>query len=452
MRWYSIVHIGALVLLSCTNFASAFHAAPHATTKVPNYEVKFLSAYSTCRHASVSDDNEDDLNLSYGEKSRRFRRTVYTHADWLKHRDSNRFIRNLATLVNSGIIRQLAKEVLAVAAVALIVVLWNGLIIEGYTDFQGAHCDPISMDLFGLEQPPSKYFLLQLPSLPFTLSSSAIGLLLVFRTNSSYARWDSTRQLWGLMINHSRNILRQAGTWSDHEIEPDIQKRQETMDNLAAAIWAFPRALKVHLIGPTDEKCFQEEVTKKYLFSPEQGQALINSRHRPSRSLYQLSKAVNALPVDPLRRIEIDKSIVIMGDCAGGCERMFGAPVPLVYTRQTARFVSLWMLFLPLALWSSFESSWNHFALIPASAVIAFFFFGIDELAIQLEEPFSILPLSTLVGNIEKSAYDMSSWYSDEINQWQPEELYEEPNDLPMPNDKVKTRLSKIFTDRKSVV
>ena len=38
-------------------------------------------------------------------------------------------------------------------------------------------------------------------------------------------------------------------------------------------------------------------------------------------------------------------------------------------------------------------SSWNHWATIPAELAIAFFLFGIEEVGIQIEEPFSILPL-----------------------------------------------------------
>ena len=50
-------------------------------------------------------------------------------------------------------------------------------------------------------------------------------------------------------------------------------------------------------------------------------------------------------------------------------------------------------LLLPLALWEPFGTSWNHVAVVPATTLVAIFFFGIEELAVQLEEPFSILPL-----------------------------------------------------------
>ena len=89
----------------------------------------------------------------------------------------------------------------------------------------------------------------------------------------------------------------------------------------------------------------------------------------------------------------------ILGDLVEVCERIFTSPVPLVYTRHTARFLTCWMLLLPLALWSTFPG-WNHVLLVPASALFAVFFFGIEELAVQLEEPFSILPIRNLCDGV----------------------------------------------------
>jgi predicted membrane chloride channel (bestrophin family) len=64
------------------------------------------------------------------------------------------------------------------------------------------------------------------------------------------------------------------------------------------------------------------------------------------------------------------------------------------------------MLLLPLSLWSSF-GEWNHVLLVPASALFAIFFFGIEELAVQLEEPFSILPLRNLCDGVRVVTEDL---------------------------------------------
>ena len=45
---------------------------------------------------------------------------------------------------------------------------------------------------------------------PLTITSFALSLLLVFRTNASYGRFAEARQIWGLLLNRSRDLVRQA--------------------------------------------------------------------------------------------------------------------------------------------------------------------------------------------------------------------------------------------------
>lgn len=75
------------------------------------------------------------------------------------------------------------------------------------------------------------------------------------------------------------------------------------------------------------------------------------------------------------------------------------------------------MILLPSALYDSFlvpdDAFLKSLLLVPASAIIALFLFGIEELAIQLEEPFSILPMQNFCDKIRKSNDVLASWYKD---------------------------------------
>src|SRR5687768_4996666 len=53
-------------------------------------------------------------------------------------------------------------------------------------------------------------FSLAVPPTVHTLVGTALGLLLVFRTNSSYDRFWEGRKFWGGMVNECRNLGRQA--------------------------------------------------------------------------------------------------------------------------------------------------------------------------------------------------------------------------------------------------
>lgn len=237
----------------------------------------------------------------------------------------------------------------------------------------------------------------------------------MFRTDTSFARWDEARKAWGSITNHSRNIMRTSSAWVMRNSDTTSLDCMQSLDTLGKTVWAFPRALQRQLLGAQeDDLSFQRDVRQR--LDPQQAEVLIRVQDKPTRALYDLSQAINALPIDYLRRMQIDQSVVQLGDALGTCERIFSSPVPLVYTRHTARFVTCWMFVLPFALWGPFESTWNHLGMIPSAAVIAFFLFGIEELAVQLEEPFSILPLDAMVNKIDQVVSEYKSWnYQDDL-------------------------------------
>ena len=88
-------------------------------------------------------------------------------------------------------------------------------------------------------------------------------------------------------------------------------------------------------------------------------------------------------------------------------------------TRHTGRFLSLWMLLLPTAMYDAFADktaiavslgNFQCLPLIPATAVVGLFLFGIEELAMQLEEPFSILPMQKFCDDVRRSTSTISEW------------------------------------------
>ena len=48
--------------------------------------------------------------------------------------------------------------------------------------------------------------------------------------------------------------------------------------------------------------------------------------------------------------------------------------------------------------------------MIPTSCVIAYFLLGIEELAAQMEEPFSIFPMEKMTGGIRLSVDEHVDW------------------------------------------
>ena len=86
-------------------------------------------------------------------------------------------------------LQNVGREVLVVTLIATFAMLWNMLTGE-YTDLVGE----VHPGMLRGQYTP----VLALPMNPFTLSSSFLGLLLVFRTNKAYQRWDEARKNWGM--------------------------------------------------------------------------------------------------------------------------------------------------------------------------------------------------------------------------------------------------------------
>lgn len=201
-------------------------------------------------------------------------------------------------------------------------------------------------------------------------------------------------------INHTRDLVRLGNAMYDRSTVSEERKNSD-LKTLALCTWAFVRAMKRHLSPEDeDEAAFQNELFEK--LPSRQAQAIVDAAHRPNRALQDLSLAIENLNMHFLRKNELHAALTIFEDNLGSSERLLTSPIPLFYSRHTARFLISFLLLLPFALYDPFAFSWNHVALIPATAVISVFLFGIDELATQLEEPctFSVITLIVLGFNI----------------------------------------------------
>jgi len=379
--------------------------------------------------------------VPYGEESRKYRRTVYSHEDWVRHRSDFRITKNLSGMLTSGVLRQLGGEVGLVVAFAAFVAVWNAAAAASGGAAGGSAV---------FENLPE----LRLPVLPFTLSSPCLALLLVFRTNSSYSRWWEARTKWGSVINHCNNVVRMSAAYVD--ASSSNRNGQTALNRVCRASWVLPRTLMNRLSGEREDgETYAKEIRAAFGNNDDPtgfADHVLSEATAPNLRLVaaflELTEAIDELPIELSKKIEIDKSAVVLNDCVGSCESryskfmvytclsvisrahcltanvlflhkpnagIFTSPVPLVYTRHTARFLSIWLLLLPLALYGTFVAdnaspaigvaeSGNY---LFAMAVISLFLFGIEELAITLEEPFSILPMQGFCDKIRKSTEAM---------------------------------------------
>jgi hypothetical protein len=155
------------------------------------------------------------------ERGMQRRRTFYSHDDWLEHRSSTRHYRHFRSSFSSRAILSLIPPVGTVTAISVAVALYNTIVLSGWL--------------------PSFVPLLHASPLSYQLTAPALALLLVFRTEASYSRYDEARKTWTKVISSSKDIARQSMAWAQRPV--DTQQKQLLLDY----ILAFPVALKVNI-------------------------------------------------------------------------------------------------------------------------------------------------------------------------------------------------------------
>jgi putative membrane protein len=104
----------------------------------------------------------------------------------------------------------------------------------------------------------------------------------------------------------------------------------------------------------------------------------------------------------------MDTNLTALVDLHSGCERIVRTPIPFAYAQHIKLFVTLWCFTVPFAIVDAMQSyTWF------ASAVLAFALFGIDEIGVEIEDPFGYddndLPIDRIGQTIKASMSDILS-------------------------------------------
>lgn len=222
-------------------------------------------------------------------------------------------------------------------------------------------------------------------SLGNVIPSIVLGLLLVFRTNTAYERFWEGRKAWGTLINSVRNLTRRIWIFveADRRSDDNLPSRQVHQSKATAlrAIVAFAVAMKVHLRRESNYKellgLLNDRQCKVLQQAPNPPlqiafwiEAFLLQQQQQSRvDLYQLT-TLNAL---------LDNMV----DALGACERILKTPMPLAYAIHLKQLLLIYCLLLPMQMVGEL-----NFLTGPIVALVAFTLFGIEEIGIEIENPF----------------------------------------------------------------
>jgi hypothetical protein len=237
-----IVALAASSKLNC----GAFSPTPQSTWRLSSTKLQVSSLNSDSKDGQ-EDTRYDAAELMASEMeqarlSNQYAR--YSHDDWLRHRASDRFFRNLFKFDKSPIVKNLLDEAAVLAAICVGIILWNEMLIEGWTDLNEMHHDA---PLAGL-LPSALTFKLALPTEPFFLCGGPLGLLLVFRNDCSFGRYKEAFHHWEVACSSLGNMILMAASSGTSNVE-GVKK-------LSTASWAVVRTLQHEVrICQMNSKC-----------------------------------------------------------------------------------------------------------------------------------------------------------------------------------------------------
>lgn len=243
-----------------------------------------------------------------------------------------------------------------------------------------------------------------LPILSSIVPSIVLGLLLVFRTNTAYDRFWEGRKFWGNLVNTVRNLARQIWVAVDEKEPQDFIEKKLALRLLPA----FAVAMKLHLR--------QEPVSAELerFLSPLQYQKLKSMNNPPLEIAFwigdYLNKQYNRNCLDVYRLTAMQQLINHMVDALGGCERILKTPIPLAYAIHLKQLLLLYCLSLPFQLVE--DLGWGTGLIV---ALVSFTLFGIEEIGIEIENPFghdpNDLPLDAICATMQRNIDDLVSLY-----------------------------------------
>jgi ion channel-forming bestrophin family protein len=234
---------------------------------------------------------------------------------------------------------------------------------------------------------------------PHELAGTALGLLLVLRTNAGYDRWWEARKLWGGFVDRCRNVFISATCYGPNH--------PEWREQFARWVAAYPHVARHSL------RAERPSVEVTNLLGQENADQIASAYHMPSFVAGKLAdllrEARERLGMDGFAFLQVDRERALLIDNYGGCERILNTPLPRVYSITIRHFIVLYLLTLPFALLHRLESDWG----VPLmTMIVAYPLLSLDQMGVELENPFatsnlSHLPIDDISANIERNVFGL---------------------------------------------
>ena len=230
-----------------------------------------------------------------------------------------------------------------------------------------------------------------------SLFAAPISLLLALRTNRAMNRLLEARSMFGKMIRVTSGIASLAVNYLPNNTNANSNEESTSTSLL------FGRYLSIY--GWAVKSTFREgeDPTQMLLtmLPPAEVQWVQQSpADLPTSIIFRLRQLlasnISNLPLAAAQAME--DRLCELEVTLGVCKRLLASPIPPTYTRHTSRVLCLFLGMLPVAMVGKALSSGSVqasslWAILFDISLISYVFVGIDEIGVEIEHPFPLMPM-----------------------------------------------------------
>ena len=230
----------------------------------------------------------------------------------------------------------------------------------------------------------------------FNVVGLALGLLLVFRTNSSYDRWWEGRKLWGANLTASRNI----SLILDSVISKNDKSLRKVYSDLIIAINLATKESLRDGVKPEHIQILNYEHSTLACKSTNPSIFLIKLLRKNIEDFSSNNSSKDS------RLLQAYLQINSLIDNIGNMERIRYTPIPFAYASHLQLFMLIYFITLPLGLYDKF--GW---VTVPIMCFTTLMLYGVNEIGVEIEDPFgddpNDLPLDEICNIIAENVAEI---------------------------------------------
>ena len=220
------------------------------------------------------------------------------------------------------------------------------------------------------------------------VAGGAVSLLLAFRTNSAFARFNAAADAYFDVLSSTRNLSRKMVVWCP------LDDREANARLVAAIPWAIKHRGQ-GIEGTDAARAELENVLGRdgvhRLGMDELGRVLGNV---PMKLMTEITRALDRMNehrVELIYQLLMDNDMTALHDYAARTDRLASTPTPPSYARHISRGLIFWLLLFTSSVAAAAPPLW---VLVPGALFVSWLTLGIDDIGMQLEQPFTVLAVA----------------------------------------------------------